>query len=73
MTLKRLNQVVASAVLALTGLVFTAFDAYAGEGLSVIDIISWSSRVAWVNGNRVVRRKRPRRGLCVHRGRDILA
>ncbi len=40
MILKRLNQVVALAVLALSGLMFTAIGAHAGEGLSMIDIIA---------------------------------
>lgn len=40
MILKRLNRVVASVVLGLTGFVFTAIDAHAGEGLSMIDIIA---------------------------------
>ncbi len=38
--LKRLNRVIALVVLALSGLVFTAIDAPAGEGLSMIDIIA---------------------------------
>ncbi len=40
MILKRLNRVVASVVLALSGLVFTAIHAHAGEGLSMIDVIA---------------------------------
>ena len=40
MILKRLNQVVASVVLALSGLMSTAIDAHAGEGLSMIDVIA---------------------------------
>ena len=40
MILKQLNQVIASVVLALSGLVFTAIDTHAGEGLSMIDIIA---------------------------------
>ena len=36
----RLNRVVASVVLGLTGFVFTAIDAHAGEGLSMIDVIA---------------------------------
>ncbi len=40
MILKRLNQVIASVILALSGLVFTTIDAHADKGLSVMDVIA---------------------------------
>ncbi len=40
MNLKRFNRVIASVVLALSGLVFTVIDAHAGEGLSMIDVLA---------------------------------
>ena len=40
MNLKRLNQVIASVVLGLSGFAVIGVDTYAGEGLSMIDIIA---------------------------------
>ena len=40
MILKRFNQVVALVVLALSGLLFITIDAYAGKGLSMLDVIA---------------------------------
>ena len=40
MIFKWLHKVIVSVILALSGLVFTAIDAHAGEGLSMIDVIA---------------------------------
>ena len=40
MILKRLNRVVVSVVLALSGFIVIGVDAYAGEGLSMMDVIA---------------------------------
>jgi Ca2+-binding EF-hand superfamily protein len=37
---KKLNQIIATAVLALSGMVFTAIDGHADEGLSMMDVIA---------------------------------
>ena len=81
MILKRLNQVVASVVLALSGLVFTATNAHAGEGLSMIDIIALKPKaddprqsfaIADEDGNgRVTRAEYRLRKVAVFDNKDV--
>jgi Ca2+-binding EF-hand superfamily protein len=41
---KKLNQIIAMAVLALSGMVFIAVDAHADEGLSMMDVIALKAK-----------------------------